>query len=216
MQDYLFVDFFLGHDAGDEARLVLDRCGLLETALADRANRNAWLGDIHFGAKVRLLRGDERLERLLAELHRRGIDPFTRVDRVYTDEDLARAEWLIVRIATAGLWGGADYGQQYDFTEACATCGAGCVPVAPLLAELNGMGKKDVDHLVYEGHLIISSRIARELVDFTGVQLSSVAARRTRAKNTQFKWLQIMRTLPRMHPSTSGYSTEVVCPTCGR
>ena len=178
MQDYLFVSFFLGHDAGEAARRLLRECDLLEHAVSARANRHAWLGNLHAGVAIRLPSDDERLQRLLTRLRARLIDPFTRVDREYSKQELDDAEWLRFRIATAGLWGGVDYSQTYDSAKACSTCGAGAVPKPPLIAELGSMGKKDIDHLVYEGHGIVSRRLARAVENMTGVSVAPVRSPR--------------------------------------
>lgn len=215
MQDYLFVSFFLGHDAGDEARRLLRECDLLEQAASERANRHAWRGNQHTGASLRLPADDERLQRLLTRLRARLIVPFTRVDREYSKQELDAAEWLVLRIATAGLYGGVDYSQSYDSANACSTCGAGAVPRSPLIAELGSMGQKDLDHLVFEGHLVASRRLARAVRNLTGVSVAAVRSRRGVA-DPRFAWLRITAVLPKMHPSTRGYQTEGLCPTCGR
>ena len=72
MRDFLFVSFFLGHDAGDRARRLLADCELLDVALSSRANRHAWMGDLHFGVYLRLPVEDERLKILLERLRAAG------------------------------------------------------------------------------------------------------------------------------------------------
>ena len=215
MQDFLFVNFFLGHERGEEARRLLRACHLLEIATKDRANRHAWLEDVHLGVSLRLPFKDIRLTVLLDRLRKRGVDPFLRVDREYSRQELDQAEWLILRTATAGLLGGVDYGQTYMFKKACMTCGSGAIPIAPLIAQLGKMGKKDIDQLIYEGHLIASARVADELAHLTGLELEPVRSPR-RPRDSRFRWLRINSSFPRMHHSTSGIVTENVCPTCER
>src|SRR5690349_17637057 len=140
MKDFLFVSFFMGHEKGEEADRILRACDLLETAKADRANRHSSLGEIHFGVSLRLPWSDPRLHALLDRLRENGVEPFTRVDREYSAQELDEAEWLILRVATAGLYGGVDFGQAYSFQDACETCGAGADPVPPLIAEIGKMG----------------------------------------------------------------------------
>jgi hypothetical protein len=212
MQDYLAISFFLGHDAGAAAKRLLAECDLLDHALAARANRHAWLGDVHFGVWVRLPTQDVRLRRLLDGLAEREVAPFTRIDREYTETELNAANWLELRVATAGLYGGVDYGQTYERTDACPTCGAGSLPLPPLLVELGGMGRKDVDHLVYEGHFIVSNRVTEGLVGVTGVELAPVRSPR-KAPDPRFAWLKISSVLPRMH---SGYEQSDGCGQCRR
>ena len=170
MQDFQFVSFFLGHDAGDRARRLLAECELLDVALSSRANRHAWNGDVHFGVSLRLPVEDKRLTALLERLRAAGQEPFTRLDREHSPQELDSADWLIMRVASVGLYGGVDYGQSYRFENACGTCGAGAEPVPPLVAELGKMGKKDIDHLVYEGHFIVTKRIAAALGKTTPVR----------------------------------------------
>jgi hypothetical protein len=217
MQDFLFVSFFLGHDAGDRARRLLAECELLDIALTSRANRHAWSGDVHFGVSLRLPVEDERLNTLLKQLRAAGEEPFTRLDREYSLEELDSADWLIMRIATAGLYGGVDYGQSYRFENACGTCGAGAELVPPLVAELGKMGKKDIDHLVYEGHFIVTKRIATALVKagITGIEPTPVQTPR-RPPSAHHVWLRITSEFPRLDESTTGYETEAPCTVCGR
>jgi hypothetical protein len=209
VQDYLFVAFFLGHYRGKDARRLLKRCGLLEDAGVGS------LGKFHMGVQMRLPAEDPRLQRLLSELHARGEEPIIRLDRVHTKRELDAAEWLVMRTATAGLLGGVDYGQKHDFTRACRTCGAGAVPVAPLLAQLGEMGKKRIDHLVYEHHMIITREVAEGLVGLSGFEIAPVKSPR-RLPHEGYAWLKITSSLPAMHPSTTGYEVSDPCPTCGR
>ncbi|MBU2601754.1 MAG: hypothetical protein KKA32_06245 [Actinobacteria bacterium] len=209
MQDYLYVSFFLGHERGDEARRLLADSNLLTDVALDQ------LGSMHTGVRLRLPAEDPRLEPLLERLRERGVKPLTRVDRVHTKSELDAADWLVLRIATAGLYGGVDYGQVYDFGHACRTCGAGAVPVAPLLAELGAMGQKDIDHLVYEARLIVTARVATGLTGLTGFEIQPVKTRR-RPPDARFGWLKVAGYLPKLDSSTTGYSAIDVCPTCGR
>jgi hypothetical protein len=215
MQDFLYVSFFLGHKKGKDARRLLRACDLLEVALADRANRHSWLSDLHFGVSVRLPVEDHRLNVLLDRLRECGVAPFTRVDREYSRLELDAADWLMLRVATAGLYGGVDYNQAYTFRRACVTCGAGAEPIPPLIAELGKMGKKDLDHLVYEGHLVASSRIVRKLAGLSGLEVIGVRSPR-RPPDPRFSWLRITGAFPKMHSSTTGIATENLCPACGR
>jgi hypothetical protein len=217
MQDFQFVSFFLGHDAGDRARRLLADCELLDVALSSRANRHAWSGDVHFGVSLRLPVEDKRLKALLERLRAAGEEPFTRLDREHSPEELDSADWLILRVATAGLYGGVDYGQSYRFENACGTCGAGAELVPPLVAELGKMGKKDIDHLVYEGHFIVTKRIAAALgrAGLTGIEPTPVQTQR-RPPSAHHVWLRITSEFPRLHESTTGYETEAPCTVCGR
>lgn len=217
MRDYRFVHFSLGHHAGDSARQLLADCELLDVALSSRANRGAWSETLHTGVSLRLHVEDKRLPALLERLRAAGNVPFTRLDREYSSDELDAAEWLLMRVATAGLYGGVDYGQSYRFDAACRTCGAGAELVPPLLAELGLMGKKDIDHLVFEQHLVVRRRIATALEEagVTGVQPMLVQTPR-RPPGDQHVWLRITSEFPRLHASSTGYVIDPACPQCGR
>jgi hypothetical protein len=209
MQDYVFI---AGRFDGKKARRILKRCGLLEAT--GHGSPSKYVALMH-----RFPAEDPRVQRLLSELYAQaeklGDRPFVRLDRVYTKGELDAAEWLVMRTATAGLWGGVDYGQTYDRTEACGTCGAGAVPVAPLLAELGAMGKKRIDHLVYEDHMIVSRDVAEGLTGLSGFEIAPVKSPR-RPPHMSFAWLKITSSLPAMHPSTTGYEVTDPCSVCGR
>ncbi len=211
------MSFFLGHDAGDRARRLLVECELLDIALASRTHQHTWSGDVHAGVSLRLPVEDERLNTLLTRLRAAGVTPFTRWDREHSQDELDSADWLMMRIATAGLYGGVDYGQSYRFAIACTTCGAGAEPVPPLIAELGKMGKKEIDHLVYEGHVIVTTRVAAALREagVTGIEPAPVQTQR-RPPSAQHVWLRITSEFPRLHESTTGYETDAPCSACGR
>lgn len=217
MQDFLFVSFFLGHRAGKRARTLLADCGLLETAINSRMNRDSWLGRLHFGVCLRLPIEDPRLAELRRRLRRTRADVYERYDRVYSEADLDAAAWLLLRVATAGLFGGVDYGQSYAREAACPVCGAGAVLDPPLIAELGKLGRKDIDHLVYEGHLIVTRRLGAALraARLTGFDLVPVRSPK-RPVSSRFSWLRVTNTLPRFSSSSSGLITERQCPSCGR
>lgn len=65
-----------------------------------------------------------------------------RVDRQFTRRELARADWLQLCVATAGLSGDVNLEQEFDHRTACPKCGVGAAPVGPLLAQLSRIGKE--------------------------------------------------------------------------
>jgi hypothetical protein len=215
MRDFLYVSFFLGHESGEAARALLRKCALLEHAERRKENRHSWLEDIHLGVSVRLPTSDERLAVLLQELQELGVEPWTRLDREYSPAELDAAPLLILRVATAGLLGGVDYGQEYDYSGACGTCGAGALPIPPLMADLGKMGKKDVDQLIYEGHLVVSHRTVAALDGLHGFTASPVRTPRG-VPDARFAWLRITSELPPMDETSEGIVTYKPCPTCSR
>jgi hypothetical protein len=93
--------------------------------------------------------------------------------------------------------------------------GADAAPITPLRTDLGKMGKKQIDHLVYEGHLIATKRVVDGLEGLTGWLPMQVCSKGGRP-NDEFSWLKITNTLPRMQSGTSGYVTEDPCEKCGR
>jgi hypothetical protein len=76
MRDFQYASFFLGHKKGEEARRLLRSCDLLDLAVADRANRDAWSGDLHRGVYLRLPVEDQRVSILLDRLRQKGVAPY--------------------------------------------------------------------------------------------------------------------------------------------
>lgn len=214
MRDFLHVSFFLGDDEGEAARRLLRQCDLLEIAESSHVNRDSWRSrDLHHGVILRLPIDDARIHYLVHLLRERGCDPFTRVDREHSTRELDSASWLVLRVGTAGLYGGVDLDQQYDFSDACPMCGAGSKLVPPLRAELRRMGKKDLDRVWYEGHLIATRRIAEGLAGLTGLDPTPVGSRR-RKVDDRYSWLRITGMLPPM--SSHSYRIYRPCGECHR
>jgi hypothetical protein len=218
MNDFIAISFFLGHDQGRQARSLLQRLGLLDMALADRRNRGTSLSDKqHSGVWLTLPADDARIPILQVELAQRGVEPFLRFDREHSRRELDQAEWLLLRVATAGLWGGADFGQEFDFSDACAECGSGARLIGPLVTELGKMGKKEIDHVVYEGHLIVSQRLAAMLAaeGVTGIEAAAVRNRRGPVSD-KFVWLRCTEMCRAFSARTQGVVSADRCATCGR
>jgi hypothetical protein len=218
MRDFIAIRFFLGHDQGRQARSLLQRFGLLDLALADRRNRHTWLSDEpHSGVWLTLPADDARIAILQVELTRRGVEPFLRFDREYSRRDLDQAQWLLLWVATAGFWGGADFGQEFDFSDACTECGSGARLIGPLVTELGRMGKKEIDHVVYEGHLIVSQRLAELLAAAGVVGMEAAAVRNRRGRvSDKFVWLRCTEVCFPFSARTRGVVSADRCATCGR
>jgi len=213
MQDYQYV--WVNEDSSARLRKLLNKYELLEVAREDRNNRFSLdATEFGFGVHLRLPIEDQRIQRLLAALRASGKKPSTRVDREYTEAELDAAPFLEMIVATAGFYGGVDFGQAYDFTDACPRCGSGARAIAPLISEFR-MGKKDIDHLVYENHLIVSQRLAKGLRGLTGFQLTPVRSRR-RNPEPRFSWLRIMHELAPARHDTPGWVIENRCNVCSR
>jgi hypothetical protein len=218
MRDVLNVHFFLGLVPQSDASAILARHGLLELALKDPRNRNSGLGsEMSADAWIGVAPDDRRLAGLLTDLETRGVQPFMRLDREYSDAELDAAAWLVLRIATAGLYGGADFEQPYDFSGACTSCGSGAEPIGPLIAELSKMGKKQIDKLAYEQHLIVEARVVEALhaAALTGFIASPVKPRRGPVSH-RFSWLRITELCRPLSSRSVGVARVQPCSACVR
>ncbi|HEY3042416.1 MAG TPA: hypothetical protein VGJ39_00220 [Vicinamibacterales bacterium] len=166
---------------------------------------------------VTLEADDARFPALLAALQEQGATPLIRAERRYSDSELAAFPWLLLRVTTAGLAGGVNLGQPYDYTRACSTCGAGAEPIPPLLAALGSMGRKAIDRTAHDGHVIVTRQLADaiEAEGLTGVEFLPVTRAPEKSPDPRFRWMRIPGELEPLAP-TSVVATEDRCPSCGR
>lgn len=112
---------------------------------------------------VRLRKDDPRIPKLLEELRAAGVKPLKRVERVHSKKDL-QAGWLCVEGCTSMVAAGNFQGQVWNFKHACTDCGAGAMPVAPLVVRFDGKAsKQDWSVSVPNGLLIVSAEPAKAL-----------------------------------------------------
>ena len=132
-------------------------------------------------------------------------------------EELDNYPWVVLRFSTTGLVGGVNCNQQFDFSEACPTCGTGAQPVPALVVNLNKMGRKQLDRTAHDGHLVISADLAAVLnvSGLDGFTLSAVQHFSTNQPDPRFFRLRIESQWPRMHPRRI-LEVEEQCPTCQR
>ena len=216
-QDFVRVAFFLGHSRGSEAKRLLKECGLLDEALTYHANRDAWGHGVHTGVHLRLRRDDPRVSELMERLRVLDPDASSYPEREYSAREIDEASWLWMTVATAGLWGGVDFNQGYDHARACSTCGAGAVVIPPLIADLGKMGRKDVEHVIHEGHLIARRLVADVLAKagLSGFEAAPVRSPRGQPSK-DFVWLRIGHELPPMCTDFEGAEVDPPCPACAR
>lgn len=126
-------------------------------------------------------------------------------------------DWYLLRIKTAGLLGGVNLEQPFDFTDACATCGAGARPVPPVRADLSRMGRKQIDATAHDGFLIASRQFADAVLasGLTGLRIGPVRGRSARAPHDAFCWLEVLTSWPPLDRG-SRVALEDVCPVCRR
>lgn len=160
---------------------------------------------------VKLRVDDGRLRVLLDVLREAGVRPAVRAERRYSDKELVLAPWLLLALPYVGLESLPE--QEFDFSFACATCGSGAVPLAPLAVDLAKFGKKPIDYVAYGGHLVVKESLASVLgARATGVRFETV--RQRRGLDSRFLWMEAVHTLPAMEPSS--VVKRIVCPICRR
>jgi hypothetical protein len=167
--------------------------------------------------RVELLAGDPRIPNLLARIDALGETPLVRADRRWSSREVEAADRLLLRIRTTGLDGGIALGQRYDRAAACPTCGAGSVPLSPLIADLPRMGRKHLDATAYDGLLVVSSTLAAALEEdaLTGFEIAPVRSRSPRYPTDGQRWLAVTGELPPCR-SDSVLRKVDLCPECGR
>jgi hypothetical protein len=210
MRDDRIVSFNLGARRLRESQALLSRLALWESAELEQS------GPIVGFCLVRLAATDPRLPELVAALQDLGHPVVPRAERCYSGKELAAFSWFRLRVATAGLMGGVNLDQPYDFADACSTCGAGARPIPPLRIDANRMGKKLLDATAHDGQVIVASSLVSSLLSagLTGFELRPVVHLTGRAANA-FVWLQVTSQWQPFQP-TSVVATSDPCPTCPR
>ena len=125
--------------------------------------------------------------------------------------------WFRLGTTTVHVLGGINCLQPYNFTDACSTCGAGAAAIPPSIADLNRMGKKDLDFTAHDGQIIITRRVAEALgkSTLTGFTIASVRHFAKPEASPAFAWLRIQSQWPKMD-ETSVFEMDEECPECGR
>ena len=202
---------FIGFSLPDpEAVTRLLRRFDLERFAAPAEPRGCW-------CQVRLEADDPRLVLLLDELAMRGSQPVVRAEREYTKRELDAFDWLLLRVRTAGLAGGVNLGQPYDFAAACPLCGAGATAIPPLIVDLSRMGKKAIDQTAHDGHLVVSRVLADAIRDagLLGAEFLPTRRRKQKEPDPQFLWMSVTSQWGPMSTS-SVVRVDDLCPECGR
>jgi len=132
-------------------------------------------------------------------------------------EELDSYPWVVLRFDTVGLMGGVNYNQAFDLSHACPTCGAGAQPIPTLIANLNKMGRKQLDRTAHEGLFVISVEFADALRSsgLTGFTILPVQHYSAATPDPRYFWLRIISEWPRMHPRRI-LAIEDLCPACQR
>ena len=211
IRDTRFVSFNLGAARIDATNEILRRAGLEDSPGLHKDGILAGYFSIELPA------ADPRLAALTRELDAAKVDYSLRADRRYDERFLDRFPWLVVRIETAGLLGGVNLDQPYDHKGACPTCGAGSVPIAPLLAQTSRMGRKAIDATAHDGHLVVTTALADaiEAAGLSGFVLEPVSRRAGRDPDPAYRWLRVVAECRPLSPA-SVLEIDDICPACGR
>lgn len=211
VRDTRFIAFNLGAARIEATKDILRRAGL-ENSPGFRRD-----GILAGYFSVELPVADPRLSALVRELDTSKVDYSLRADRQYSERFLDRFPWLVLRIKTAGLLGGVNLEQTYDHTGTCPTCGAGSVPIAPLLAETSRMGRKAIDATAHDGHLVVTTALADaiESAGLNGFAFEPVSRSEDRDPDPAFRWLRIVAECRPLSP-VSMLEIDDLCPACGR
>ena len=211
IRDTRFVSFNLGAAKIEATRDILRRAGLADSPGLHKDGALAGYFSIELPV------GDPRLAALTRELDTSKVDYTVRADRQYSEGFIDRFPWLVLRIKTAGLLGGVNLDQAYDHTGACPTCGAGSVPIAPLLAQTSRMGRKAIDATAHDGHLVVTTALADaiEAGGLSGFALEPVSRSASRDPDPACRWLRILAECRPLSPA-SVLEIDDRCPVCGR
>lgn len=211
MKETRIVSFNLGASRIEVAERLLEKLALLDAARLTRTGIMAGM------CSVSLPSGDSRVPALIRELESLGEVPLVRAQRSYTERDLDAFEWLVLRIATVRLLGSVNLEQAYDRTHACATCGAGALPVPPLLADLRAMGRKALDATAHDDQMVVTRELADSILEagLSGAEFLDVSPGPGRIPSDRFRWLHIAGSWPPLS-SFSVVVTDDLCSTCGR
>jgi hypothetical protein len=213
MKEFYFISFNYGSKDIKRGKELL-RKYFLENDPRTRYRENgmlAGLGSVYLESK------DNRLGLFLAELKKDGEEPFYRIERKYSESELSSFNLLHLGIKTAGLEGGANYRQEYDYKNSCQNCGSGSTPIPPLLANLSKMGKKQIDSTAHDGCLIISEKLSEIIKEnsLTGCESQPCKNKTAKQPDERYYWLQIVSEFPPM-TATSIFTIDKACNVCKR
>lgn len=163
---------------------------------------------------VRILDGDESLDRLKSGLRRMGIKWLELEEREYSAEELLAAPLLNLRVTTAER---GDTWAKYDWAGACSRCGTGALQISPLGVNLVDIPKKVQIFQTKAREFLVLSPLADILssMSLSGGELREVVSRKD---GRPLPWFQItpLAELPPWSALTSGVERENPCRVCRR
>ena len=107
--------------------------------------------------------------------------------------------------------GGAEFGTDYDLSDACPDCGVGAIPKGARILKNIPASTKPLVH-TYEGEIIVNNAIVKALQSIGVASLIDI--HNTQGKVQPFKELRQEAILPPFSAKTTGYETECPCQTC--
>ncbi len=221
-QIYLVWDF--GRGRGKEALAMLARCDLrkeakqaIDVEIEDpdlEPDEATWTTGTQ--GSVKLPKDDPRIPRLLDELARAGVEPSKFHYRIYSPKDLDLEPWIVYHGGTTMVEAGRLKGQRWDFSNACAACGAGAVPAPPLIARCSRLPKCGFTQVVPDGLVIVSKALATAMTRarLTGFALEPIVASIGAKPDDRYRWLRITSHWPAPTPAPLCRMSSA-CSACG-
>jgi hypothetical protein len=162
------------------------------------------------------LLGTERLRDLL---RRNGVESFVRHERTVSDEELAAAPRVVLRVDRAERGeGGPRHGTAFTLANACSRCGTGALPVGDVLLKGDDVPKRGDVFQTLDHEYFVSTRLAEALraATVTGAELHGVRDARS---GDPLPWSRLVApfVLPRFDvETTGGVRRQDPCPECDR
>lgn len=212
-EELYFAWSFDKHGGPKAAMAMLQRCELRHVAKQDvDIEIDDPYGDPEHpwrtGASgcVRLAKDDPRVPLLVAELRKAGIKPDPFLYRTYTKKELESLPWLQISGSSTMVVAGSVQGQVWDYRRACAMCGAGAIPVPPLITQMSQMSKQGWIVSAPAALVVISRKLGKALTatGLTGFALEEVRLPRRKSADERYWWLRV----------TSQWPTPKAGPTC--
>jgi len=173
---------------------------------------------------------DHRLSALKELAKREGLNPFERIDHIYTDAELRSFPLLVFGANRAPIpLGDAQEDLEFDLSEACPHCGTGGVQTSSLYVfQPSRLPKKGLICETTRGHLLVAQSVAETLrsEEIADVELRQTVSLR---RHEPLPWWQVLPryTIPRIskHSKNIVRDTEPLfnpadpkrgCPVCER
>lgn len=222
MKEFVVVIWNLEGKGGSRAAIkMLTKCDLRTVAQQESdkiydQGTDEWVKGGSFGS-VRLAKGDPRLKLLLAELKLLREKPITRIERVYSRAERESSPWATWSSSTTMVTAGRHQEQAWDLADACPTCGAGAVPVPPLIVKFEAKKTAGLCAATPFGLLLMTSTVGNALkrARLTGFELEGVRTAKSKTPDATYRWFRITSTWPR-YSKRSVVRVVDTCPACDR